>query len=181
MSSIFKTDYLNTTLSAKEFYIDRGIDTVLELPYSWFDVKIKPNDIVTSRVINESFKMLYDNLLYLISKSKLPSNKIPVRDNYTNFIATTGYLSAADWYSSSELPTLSSDTSTGSLTSITNGVIFEGDTTGNYNTVLTTGTNVFILSSLPTSTINILSESSELDNYTGRSFQSIKSLTVTKS
>ena len=118
MAKIFTTDYLNTILVEKEFFVNRTVNTVLELPYSWFEIKIKPNDIVSANTINQSIDMLNDNFLYLISKSKLPSNKIPGRTGYTHFFACSGDDTTASWYENETLPNIKTSTSTGAFSAI---------------------------------------------------------------
>lgn len=58
---------------------DRHLNSTFTLPVSNFeDIKIQPNDIATSTVINGKLKKLYDNFLYLYKSSRVASNIIPV-------------------------------------------------------------------------------------------------------
>lgn len=57
---------------------DRYPDQLITLPYKLDDLIIQPNDTVSSDVINLKLTHLYENYLYLYSKTKIASNIIPV-------------------------------------------------------------------------------------------------------
>lgn len=57
---------------------DRYPDQPIVLPYKLDDLLIQPNDTVASDVINLKLTHLYENFLYLYSKTKIASNLIPV-------------------------------------------------------------------------------------------------------
>jgi hypothetical protein len=58
---------------------DRHLNSTFTLPVSNFeDIKIHPNDVATSTVINGKLKKLYENFLYLYKSSRVASNIIPV-------------------------------------------------------------------------------------------------------
>ena len=59
------------------FTIDRSLPDTLTLPHSYYNVSIKPNEIVTADSINASLQKLYYNFLYLNAQSKLPANGCP--------------------------------------------------------------------------------------------------------
>lgn len=67
------TETLNSGLTFNRFPGE-----VLQLPYSQDEIKIQPNDTVSSDVINLKLKHLHENFLYLFSNSKICSNLIPV-------------------------------------------------------------------------------------------------------
>lgn len=182
MANIFKTDYLNTVLTEKGFNVDRTIGDVLQLPYDWYNIKIKPNDIVTARVINTSLAHLNDNFLYLIAKSRIPSNKIPDRSGYTRYIATTGTSAAASWYDNALLPGMNSATQTGAFSGITDGEIIHGKNSaigGVCGVLIDNYTNVMVLTSLSLTGVNIVSSSNLVDNYTDRTFNNITDINIT--
>ena len=84
---IYKPEYVENAMYSRGFFSDRDVSEELELPYSIYDIKIKPNELVTSTTINISFRKLYDNLLYIISQSRVPNSVIPNKKNYTSFLA----------------------------------------------------------------------------------------------
>lgn len=84
-SSSFEFKLLNS-LTDYGFVQDRLPGDDLELPFSLYDIKIKPNDHVTAEVINNSLDKLHRNWMYLISSSVIPSNSIPNRDYATRMI-----------------------------------------------------------------------------------------------
>ena len=84
-SSSFEFKLLNS-LNDYSYVQDRLPGDDLELPFSFYDLKIKPNDHVTSEVVNYSLDKLHRNWLYLISSSVIPSNSIPNRDYATRMI-----------------------------------------------------------------------------------------------
>ena len=57
---------------------DRYLGDSIELPYSFEDIKVQPNEIATSDIINSKLSKLYQNTLYLYKYSKIASNIIPV-------------------------------------------------------------------------------------------------------
>jgi hypothetical protein len=184
MATIFNTDYLNTALTGKGLYVDRTIGDDIVLPYDWWDIKIKPNELVKATTINQSFEKLNDNFLYLVSTSKIPSNKIPDKEYYSRFLAASGDHSTINWYNHTELGTVSGDTSTGMLSNITDAefVNSRNITIGGIGGVLIdTNTNVLVLSSLDDTGANILSNSNKVDNYTDRTFNNITDVEISPS
>lgn len=47
------------------------------LPYDFYDIKIKSNELINSRNINNSFEKIYANLTYIISRCFILNNSIP--------------------------------------------------------------------------------------------------------
>lgn len=82
----FTTEYLTAATYSRFYYFDRDVNDNLELPYNWYDIKIKPNDLVLAPVINGSFDKLYDNLLYLISRGKMPESLMPIKKKIYGFM-----------------------------------------------------------------------------------------------
>ena len=82
----FTTEYLTTATYSRFYYFDRDVNDQIELPYNWYDIKIKPNDLVLAPVINGSFDKLYDNLLYLISRGKMPESLMPIKKKIYGFL-----------------------------------------------------------------------------------------------
>jgi hypothetical protein len=85
--TIYKLEYVENAMTSRGFYSDRDVSADLKLPYSIYDIKLKPNELVSSTAINASFSKLYDNLLYIISQARVPSSFIPNKKNYTSFLA----------------------------------------------------------------------------------------------
>lgn len=134
---------------------DRLPGDVLTLPYTYYDIKIKPNDIVTAETINYAISLLHNNWLYLISKSVVPSNNIPDKTLATDMIVDVG--NGPQWSQQSQFPALSGNTKGYALDDISN--ICKVDNTinaSNSNYVMTTDTNVIMLSGSGTTNIDIL-------------------------
>ena len=135
----------------KQLYISKNV-----LLNDIYDISVSVNDFVVSDTINYSLEKLYDNWLYLISSSIIPSNNIPNADYYTSIIAATPS-TGLSWFNTTQFPDISSTTSNGNLngikkiTKITNTV-----NSNNYNLVATTTTNIILLSGTNDSSINII-------------------------
>jgi len=67
---------------------DRYPSQILSLPYSLEEIKIQPNDTVSNDVINLKLQHLYENFLYIYSKSKIASNIIPISSTATLGMST---------------------------------------------------------------------------------------------
>jgi len=67
---------------------DRYPSQALSLPYSLEEIKIQPNDTVNSDVINLKLQHLYENFLYLYTRSKIASNIIPISSTATLGMST---------------------------------------------------------------------------------------------
>ena len=108
---------LLTVLDSKSIVQDRLPGDVLTLPHNIHEIKVSVNDFVVSDTINYSLEKLYDNWLYLVSSSIIPSNNIPNADYYTDIITDTP-TEGLDWYDSTRFPEISSTTSNRSLSGI---------------------------------------------------------------
>jgi hypothetical protein len=71
-------------MAADGILTDRTIGDTLTLPYSYDDLKIRPNTIIDSQSFNEAIERINKNFLYLVSYSKIPTTNIPI--NYTDSI-----------------------------------------------------------------------------------------------
>lgn len=98
---------IETIIKNEQISFNRYLGTTLTLPWSSFeDIKIQPNDLGISDVVNLSFKKLYDNYLYLYKSSRVASNIIPLEQ-----IATAGVSAGGNmfrWYTT-YATTLSTD------------------------------------------------------------------------
>jgi len=89
---------------------DRYLGEELSLPYTLDDIKVQPNDTVSSSLISLKFKHLYDNFLYLYKNTLLASNVIPVSSTAIAGITASSTIFA--WYeglSSREFKSLSNN------------------------------------------------------------------------
>jgi hypothetical protein len=84
--SIYTTTYLNN-ISALGLLADRTINDTLTLPYTFRDIKIKPNAVLTSNLFNEVIEKIDTNFLYLISYGKIPTTILPI--NNTHYLSGT--------------------------------------------------------------------------------------------
>ena len=147
---------LLTVLNSRGIVQDRLPGDVLTLPNDMHNISVSVNDFVVSDTVNYSLENLYDNWLYLISSSIIPSNNIPDASYYTSIIADTPS-TGLSWFNNTHFPVISSTTSNGDLngvkkiTKITNTV-----NSNNYNLIATTNTNVILLSGTNDSSINII-------------------------
>jgi hypothetical protein len=69
---------ISTEFLRQGLIYDRYLGIDVDLPYTFEDIKIQPNDTATYSVLNIKFKHLYDNFLYLFKNCKLASNVIPI-------------------------------------------------------------------------------------------------------
>ena len=69
--------YIENLLNELKYFSDRSVDDTIQMPFDLDQVKIKPNDIVSSTNINKSLTKLYYNLMYLISSTQIASNISP--------------------------------------------------------------------------------------------------------
>ena len=154
-TSSFNQKLLNV-LDNRGVVQDRLPGDMLVLPNDMYDVSVSVNDFVVSDTINYSLEKLYDNWLYLISSSIIPSNNIPNADYYTSIIADTP-TTGLSWFDSTQFPVISSTTSDGELngikkiTKITNTV-----NSNNYNLIATTTTNIILLSGTNDSNVSVI-------------------------
>jgi hypothetical protein len=69
---------------------DRLCGDTLNLPFQWDDVKLTVNSPVISDTINYSIDALYQNWLYLLARSVIPTNDIPDESFMTHVIMDKG-------------------------------------------------------------------------------------------
>ena len=85
--NFYNTTYLNN-ISSMGLLTDRVLDEDIELPYSYDDIKIKPNASLNSTTFNNSIELLNHNFLYIASYGKLPDTTLPF--NQTNKMILLG-------------------------------------------------------------------------------------------
>lgn len=142
-------------IQSKGFELDRLPGDVVNMPHTFEQIKINVNDYVLSETINYSLEKLYDNWLYLISYSYIGSNDIPntkniipailVDQDTTVFPGMDGIQSFHYTFYPQVSAAAKNDSSlfTGVKNFIKIGNIADPD---NYNVILTTSTNVILLS-----------------------------------
>ena len=150
---------------------DRLPGDILQLPNSYYDIKIKVNDFVISETINYSLNKLHENWLYLISKSIVPSNNIPnmdyatkmIIDDNTHLLGSSQYQPNPQWVDAynnittfvANAPQFVNEASVWTdvkhFTKLTN--IADPN---NYNIVANTTTNLILLSGTDTSSIDVV-------------------------
>ena len=185
ISSSFEFTLL-TELDKFNFVQDRLPGDVLTLPYSYYDVKLKPNDFIISETINNSLNMLYQNWLYLISSSVIPSNSIPNRDYFNKMIAdeSTTYIvkqgTAAPANGRVPQPKwIDAPSTIDEFKTLTQGDRYFGRIwsgvkemtkiqniadPNNYNIIATTDTNVIMLSGTDTTAIDVIGNFNDVKN-----------------
>ena len=140
---------------------DRLPGDVVSLPVTWDDIKIKPNDFVLSEYINDSLEKLYENWLYLLSYSVIPTNDIPDMIRGDKIITDKGV--GVEWglFSQDIKEPLSELDGLKHIVKIQNTI-----NTENYNIVAATTTNVILLSGFDTIDIDVIvnPDTARLDN-----------------
>lgn len=131
---------------------DRLCGDALSLPFQWDDVKLTVNSPVISDTINYSIETLYQNWLYLLARSVIPTNDIPDETFMTHIImdkgsGTIGFEPYEDDYRNS-----------GSVIDDINNIekIQNLVNPDNYNVIATTTTNVILMSGTGTDNIDII-------------------------
>ena len=158
--NIFSQQIL-TALSAANYTQDRLPGDILVLPESMYDIKVKVNDLVVSETINFSLEKLYNNWLYMISKSIIPSNNIPNKDFANKMIVDNAnglsWIDTFETIDDFEKASASFDRND----SLLNGVeqitkIRNVADPDNYNIIANTTTNIILLSGTDTTSIDII-------------------------
>lgn len=106
---------ISQEFATKNILFNRYIDEKLNLPFSFNDVKIQPNDTVSCELLNLKFKHLYDNFIYLYRSSLIASNIIPVSS--TAIAGITANSTNFTWYK---------NLSTSQFVSLSNNPSYEG-------------------------------------------------------
>ena len=154
---------MDAELISKNIKFDRMPGEELKLPYSFYDVKVKPNDLVLADVINISLEKLYDNLLYIYSRSKISSNNIPSIHNYKYIVCDNGNLSYKD---RTEFSNVSSSTiSTSILSSADSMIVSDHELTSDNIFILNDSTSISYISA--TDVYNQSITGAELDSKIG--------------
>lgn len=73
-----------------QFYNDSTIDEIKQLPYQLSDILIQPNEVVHAHVINDTFRKLYTNVEYILSRCYYLKNNIPT--NYKGWFGCALYM-----------------------------------------------------------------------------------------
>lgn len=94
---------ITTEFQNRGLIYDRFSNQILQLPYNIDQIKIQPNDTVSSDLFNLKLEHLYDNFLYLYKNCKISSNYLPVSASaILGFIDSSGILSWSRNLSSSQ-------------------------------------------------------------------------------
>ncbi len=149
----YNTTYLNNITSIG-LLTDRVINDSIELPYSYSDLKIKPNTVITSTSFNDVVERINKNFLYLVSYGKIPGSDLPI--NYTNFLS--GSLDGSyNYYQSTDFTSMSS-TPTSILSGVTDISFTPTNDSGSAG-VICNNSSVLLLSAQSSDTLTTLSAS----------------------
>ena len=120
---------------------DRLPGDILSLPNNWDDIKVKANDYIVAETINYTIEKLHENWLYLIAHSLIPSNDIPDSDFSTHMMLDKG--TGLQWYPQEDYTESNNSEISGvrNILKIQNLV-----NTQNYNLIMSTKTNLIMLS-----------------------------------
>ena len=177
MSFKITSSYTNTSiidnLSAKGLYQNRLPGDVPILPYSFYDIKIKVNDLVTSFTINNSLEKIYNNWLYILSQSVMSSNNIPDIDYSTYMIADSG--NGPEFMLQTNYSDVSGATAGNSLANINNLICVDNiiNSVHVYNHIASTSTSVLLLSGFDTTNVDVISNSEYTNVASGIAFENI--------
>lgn len=148
---------LLSTLDSVDLDQDRLPGDILVLPYDLNDVKVSVNDFVVSDTINYSLDRLYDNWLYLISNSIIPSNNIPDGKLYTRMVCDMKGTQGITWIDKTLFPTVSSNIQSGKLSGVQKITKIKNTANSNdFNLIATTQTNIILLSGTGDTSIDII-------------------------
>lgn len=178
LSAAIDTDVANA------FKLDRYLGDVLTLPYSFEDIKIRPNELCVSDNINASLFKLHYNFLYLNAQTKIASNKFP--KNYKGYIASRSASNEVVWYDttapSTSAATDMTDNSTAGtvLSSLVDGVFVKslGIETSYVGFVANSGTLVALQSNDTDTAVSIRDTYKLIEDATALTFSNIKSLAI---
>ena len=130
---------------------DRLPGDVLELPYYWNEIKISYNDFVVADTINYSIEKIYENWLYLIAQSLMPSNDLPDNNFRTHMIVDKGQ--GVEWVDQDQYD----QSNQSEIDGIKHVLKIQNKLNpDHYNIVLATTTNIIMLSGQDTSSLNVL-------------------------
>lgn len=74
---------IQETIASKQLNLDRAVSDKLILPYSEYEIQLRPSELVTSASIYNIIGHLHDNFMYLNTRATVASNVIP--GNYTGY------------------------------------------------------------------------------------------------
>lgn len=94
--SKYSTDYY-----ISNNFKDRNVFDILNFPYSFEEIKIQPNEIVSFSTLNKKIEFFYDNLIYLYSQLYMGSTDVPV-DNNANILCNLIGTSEFGWQTKSK-------------------------------------------------------------------------------
>ena len=77
---------------------NRFIGEDIELPYNFENIKVQPNDTVSSDLLNIKFDHLFDNFMSLYKNSKIASNVIPISSTAIAGVTGNGVSTQFAWY-----------------------------------------------------------------------------------
>ena len=130
---------------------DRLPGDILQLPAEWNQIKISYNDFVVADTINYSAQKIYENWLYLIAQSLMPSNDLPDNNYRTHMIVDKG--DGVEWASQDDY----NQSSNSEIQGVKHVLKIQNKLNENhYNIVMATSTNIIMLSGDHTDSVNVL-------------------------
>lgn len=140
------------TINSYGLLQDRLPGDKLQLPYTWDDVCLKPNDLITAETINYTVDKIYTNWLYLMSYSVVPTNDIPNYTDSTHMIIDQG--SGVNWTLQDNYNT---SVQNGELEHVKNIIKIQNTINPeNFNLIASTTTNIILLSGTDISNIDVI-------------------------
>lgn len=184
---IYNTDYLNNAMESRYYFSDRDVSSPTTLPYTFYDIKIKPNDLVTVHAINGALGKLYDNLLHIISQSRVPQAVIPRKKEFSTIITTSqttaNTMSAISAYDSNQVSAMKSTTRNNELASAVCGFASNQEGLTKSSHVVFTQSKeasdeigMTIFYDDDTSGVEFKSYTTDLDNFTNRKLRGVNKM-----
>jgi len=90
---------INSSFQKENLIFDRVVGDFISLPYVFDKIQIPVNELSVAGAINIRFNYLYENLLYLYSRTKILTNQIPY--SYTSWLGVISGKTKATWNSTS--------------------------------------------------------------------------------
>lgn len=157
------TPELTQAILSRDFEMDRLPGDRLTLPHTYYDIKVKVNDFVVSETINYSLDKLYENWLYMIANSVIPSNDIPNEDDFTHMIVDTG--AGVQWRPRTEFANVTNPRPGNRLEGVKKITKIQNtQNKNNYNYIASTTTNLILLSGTDTTNIDLIVNSNDINN-----------------
>lgn len=155
-----------------EFYneglvYNRFIGEDIELPYNFENIKVQPNDTVSSDLLNIKFDHLFDNFMSLYRNSKIASNVIPISSTAIAGVTGNGVSTQFAWYfnlSARQFGRLSQNASMVGADNTKSSLLIKNVDLDRYSLFISNGTELKVLNfNSQASSIGVVFSQTEVD------------------